>query len=183
MDELRDFVNRAVALELYAEDPNEELQINTQEAKIEKDRIIAEELEDMKQKMQALHEWRANQKSRYEKIGSPLEEKRTIDYPNTTNTILEDLDHINGDVITFWRITERMTELYSRKNRDYGNSFSDSLDKDGLLVSKIILNDKMNRFEQLLKRDPSVKGETIKDTLIDIANYAVITMQWLEDQE
>lgn len=79
--------------------------------------------------------------------------------------------------------TEEMVELFDRKNTDYGNSFEKSLDDDGLLVSKIRLTDKLNRFGQLIKNDSLVKDESLRDTLIDLANYTVMTLMYLDDNK
>ena len=76
-----------------------------------------------------------------------------------------------------------MVELFDRKNTDYGNSFEKSLDDDGLLVSKIRLTDKLNRFGQLIKNDSLVKDESLRDTLIDLANYTVMTLMYLDDNK
>lgn len=85
---------------------------------------------------------------------------------------------------SFENITKEMLDLYLKKNADYGDSFSRSLDEDGLLVSKIRLNDKLSRFSKLITLNDhggQVKDETIEDTLIDLANYAVMTIKWLRE--
>lgn len=85
---------------------------------------------------------------------------------------------------TFKQITAEMADLYEKKNADYGNSFSQSLDEDGLIVSKIRLGDKYKRFCNLIKNPVTyVKDESIKDTLIDMANYCVMTLLWMENNE
>lgn len=95
-----------------------------------------------------------------------------------------DLDGKNKKLpTTFTRITTEMESLYYRKNSDYGNSFDKSLEEDGLLVAKIRLGDKYNRFSQLLKKDAEVADESLEDTLIDLANYAVMTLMWLRNKE
>lgn len=77
-----------------------------------------------------------------------------------------------------------LNHTYEIKNIDYGDSFAKSLDEDGLLVSKIRLSDKMNRFQSLIKNnDNLVKDETIEDTLLDMANYAIMTVMWLREQK
>ena len=84
----------------------------------------------------------------------------------------------------FKKITAEMANLYEEKNRNYGNSFDKSLDEDGLLVSKIRLGDKFNRFSSLLKQQSEgTKEESIKDTLIDLANYAIMSIMWIEKQK
>ena len=89
---------------------------------------------------------------------------------------------VTGDS-RFRFITEEMVTLYSKKNADYGDAFTQSLDEDGLLVSKIRLKDKLNRFAKLIENDALVNDESMRDTLIDMANYAVMTMMWLDENE
>ena len=82
----------------------------------------------------------------------------------------------------FDAITGRMKDTFVKKNQDYGNSFERSLDEDGLLVLKIRLGDKFNRLSRLVK-DPTsqlVMEETLLDTLLDLANYAVLGIMWIE---
>lgn len=76
-----------------------------------------------------------------------------------------------------------MTDLYRRKNADYGNSFDKSLDEDGLIVAKIRIGDKINRITSLLKKEAQVVDESLTDTLIDLANYCIMTILWIQDKE
>ena len=88
------------------------------------------------------------------------------------------------NVEQFKKMTAKMAELYEEKNRNYGNSFDKSLDEDGLLVSKIRLGDKYNRFSSLLKqKSEGTSDESIVDTLVDLANYAIMTVMWMKDQQ
>lgn len=80
----------------------------------------------------------------------------------------------------FTEITSNMAKTYAAKNHDYGNSFEQSLDKFGLVASVVRLGDKMNRIESLTKKEAQVKDESIKDTLLDIANYAIMTVMWMD---
>lgn len=79
----------------------------------------------------------------------------------------------------FKSITSQMVDTYTRKNHDYGNSFEQSLDKFGLVASVVRMGDKMNRIESLMKKEAKVKDESIKDTLLDLANYAIMTVMWM----
>lgn len=83
----------------------------------------------------------------------------------------------------FTAITKEMADIFARKNRDYGNSFEVSLDEDGLLVTKIRLGDKYKRFAQLIKKDydAQVRDESLRDTLVDMANYAIMTVMWMDN--
>jgi hypothetical protein len=80
----------------------------------------------------------------------------------------------------FTEITNNMAKTYAAKNHDYGNSFEQSLDKFGLVASVVRLGDKMNRIESLTKKEAQVKDESIKDTLLDMANYAIMTVMWMD---
>lgn len=83
----------------------------------------------------------------------------------------------------FESITDEMAKLYESKNHDYGNSFDKSMDQFGLVASAIRLGDKYNRFSELINSDQQqVKDESIRDTLIDLANYSVMTIMWLDNQ-
>lgn len=103
-------------------------------------------------------------------------------------------DSSNELVKSFKGITSKMTETYEKKNHDYGNSFDKSLDKFGLIASVVRLGDKMNRIESLtcktvqnpeypsvsVKDANLVKDESIRDTLLDMANYAIMTVMWMD---
>lgn len=93
------------------------------------------------------------------------------------------VDTKTPEEIRFGMVSAEMKAIFARKNKDYGNSFDKSLDEDGLLVSKIRLGDKYNRFGQLIKHEALVKDESIRDTLIDMANYAIMTVMWLDNND
>ncbi len=80
----------------------------------------------------------------------------------------------------FDAILKEMSELHKKKNTDYGNAFADSFKEFGLVTAVIRLNDKMNRLKSLAKQEAQIKGESIRDTLIDLACYAVMTIEELD---
>lgn len=79
-------------------------------------------------------------------------------------------------------LANQMTDLYARKNRDYGNSFDKSMDKHGLVVAAIRIGDKVNRLQSLVAKrgEAEVKDESIADTFIDLACYSIMTLMWME---
>lgn len=89
---------------------------------------------------------------------------------------------LNKDTQAFKEITTKMLKLYIAKNKDYGNSFEQSLNKFGIVAGIVRMGDKMNRIESLSTKEAQVKEESIKDTLIDLANYAIMTLIWLNKQ-
>lgn len=84
----------------------------------------------------------------------------------------------------FRKITDEMNALYERKNHDYGNSFSDTFEKLGCVSAVTRMYDKMNRIISLVStKEQKVNDESLRDTLIDIANYAVMTIMELDKRK
>lgn len=83
----------------------------------------------------------------------------------------------------FKEITDSMAKTYEAKNHDYGNSFDQSLNEFGLVASVVRLGDKMNRIKSLIKKEAQVKNESIEDTLLDMANYAIMTVLWMNNKK
>lgn len=84
----------------------------------------------------------------------------------------------------FEEITNQMTEIFCKKNKDYGDSFSSSLDEFGLVAGIVRINDKINRIKQIYKiNEIEVTEEKLEDTLLDLANYSVMTLLWLKNKE
>lgn len=87
------------------------------------------------------------------------------------------------NVEKFRELVAEMSETYEKKNADYGDSFGDSLNEFGLVAGVVRLGDKFNRIKSLSKQDARVKSESIRDTLLDLANYAVMCTLWLDKQQ
>lgn len=78
-------------------------------------------------------------------------------------------------------ICMEINKLYARKNHDYGDSFHQTFVEEGLAMSRIRLGDKFSRFKTLSRGvDQKVNDESIRDTLIDLANYAIMTVLEME---
>ena len=77
-------------------------------------------------------------------------------------------------------------EIYIQKNKRYGNSANRTFKKFGALSYAIRLSDKMERFTELVK-DPSLDNrdtdESIIDTLLDLANYAIMAVMDLTEKD
>lgn len=85
--------------------------------------------------------------------------------------------------VDFHAITEYMCDTFTIKNHDYGNSFFESLDNKGLVAAVVRMEDKMNRLDTLCMADSKVKDESKRDTLLDLANYAIMTVMWLDGKD
>lgn len=73
-------------------------------------------------------------------------------------------------------ICEQLTLMYVDKNSDYGDSFGDTFSKLGMISAVTRITDKTNRLQSLCVNKQKVKDESIKDTLMDLANYAIMTL-------
>lgn len=92
-----------------------------------------------------------------------------------------DLTNPPPNVRRFAELCIAMTQIYDRKNTDYGDSFSRSVQRYGKVAALTRMSDKWNRLENLmLSNDLKVKDESITDTLIDLASYALMTVMELE---
>ena len=81
------------------------------------------------------------------------------------------------------KVCQELTEIYKKKNADYGNSFENSLDKHGLIAAIVRMDDKMSRGINLNKADEQlVNDESVRDTLMDLANYAIMSVMWLDNK-
>ena len=120
----------------------------------------------------------------YKKI-TPEEICKGLDAIRVNLEVLEENDKTlsNTSAHQFKDIVKGMIETYVRKNHDYGNSFDKSLDKFGLVASVVRIGDKMNRIESLVQKKAMVQDESIRDTLLDMANYAIMTVMWMDNQK
>ena len=97
----------------------------------------------------------------------------------TEQLTLDDLNNVQIHA----KICQELTETYEKKNADYGNSFGNSLDKHGLIAGIIRMDDKMSRLISLnSKNEQQVMDESMRDTLMDLANYAIMSVMWLDEQ-
>ena len=70
-------------------------------------------------------------------------------------------------------IQENALELFKRKNRDYGDAFA----KYGLIGVLMRIRDKLERSISITRnRITLVDDESIKDTLLDLHNYAAMAL-------
>lgn len=113
-----------------------------------------------------------------------------LDYISDEQVVeLDDIIEYNNDLgefsdsYRFQKILSEMLSTYVAKNSDYGNSFEESLDEEGLAAARVRMGDKWNRFKTLSKgKSNLVKDESIRDTLLDTANYCIMTIMWLDKQ-
>ena len=70
-------------------------------------------------------------------------------------------------------------ELFSKKNADYGDAFA----KFGLIGILMRIEDKIQRSLSITKNGVNlVDDESIKDTLLDLHNYAAMALMLLNEK-
>lgn len=89
----------------------------------------------------------------------------------------------NNNVSRFDEILQEMRELYEKKNSDYGNSFTETIQEFGFIPAVARINDKVKRMKNIVKgQEMNVKEETFRDCLMDCANYCVLTLMEIENK-
>lgn len=88
-----------------------------------------------------------------------------------------------GDTEAFRAITNKMCNTFEVKNSDYGDSFHKLFEECGMTYAYGHMAEKLERINSLRKNKAKVKGESMKDSLYDLANYAILTIMELEKTE
>ena len=84
----------------------------------------------------------------------------------------------------FKEITSDMAKTYERKNNDYSDSFGQSIREFGFVAGVVRISDKFNRLKSLLLsgKEQKVNDESVQDTLLDMANYCIMTYMELQNE-
>ena len=94
------------------------------------------------------------------------------------------IKEVPSNVKRHYDIVMGLNELYAKKNADYGDSFHDTYVEEGMAMARIRLSDKLNRFKSLTKSgNQQVNDESVRDTLLDLANYAIMTVIEMDREE
>ena len=78
----------------------------------------------------------------------------------------------------FKTVQEEALDLFSKKNADYGDAFA-NFGPVGVIVR---MGDKINRLSNVTNSNITlIKTETIRDTLIDLHNYAAMAIMLMDE--
>ena len=78
----------------------------------------------------------------------------------------------------FKTVQEEALDLFSKKNADYGDDFA-NFGPVGVIVR---MGDKINRLSNVTKSNITlIKTETVRDTLIDLHNYAAMAIMLMDE--
>ena len=78
-------------------------------------------------------------------------------------------------------IQKECLKLFAKKNKDYGDAFA-TYGTVGVLVR---IGDKLQRYSKITSKDISIEvsNETLRDTLMDLHNYAAMAIMTLDDDD
>ena len=76
-------------------------------------------------------------------------------------------------------IVEEISKLHDKKNNDYGGAYYEMLNECGTAAGSGIIYNKSRRLANLIKdkTEQMVNDESIEDTLLDLASYAIMTLE------
>lgn len=115
---------------------------------------------------------------------SPKRDNKNVSSPGEVDTDKE-TEECNknvsrpADYYRYGRILERMDDTHRRKNSDYGDAAYKGYKKFGDYYFMVQLHNKYQRLESLTigNKSRQVEDESIDDTLMDMANYAVMYLE------
>lgn len=85
---------------------------------------------------------------------------------------------------TFENVAEEIKMLHTKKNDNYGNSYTKLFDDLGEIAGLVPLHNKLDRLTNLVK-NPNTENfyESKEDTLLDLASYAIMMVVELRRKE
>ena len=90
---------------------------------------------------------------------------------------------MNDLVVQHLEICNKLNQIYEQKNKAYGDSFGETFNKLGIVSAITRISDKYNRLVNLATHPEINKGdEAIEDTLLDMANYCLMTYMELQKE-
>lgn len=83
----------------------------------------------------------------------------------------------NDPVNAHYFLCRELNDTYRKKNAAYGGAFQKTLQKYGPIAALTRMSDKWGRIESLmLNPDLDNNGESLTDSLLDLANYCLMTV-------
>ena len=88
------------------------------------------------------------------------------------------MDDPRGKIVQMKTIQSEALELFIRKNHDYGDAF----ETHGLVGVLVRMQDKISRAMSISNNsiEVKVKDEKLRDTLIDLHNYAAMAIMCMK---
>lgn len=98
--------------------------------------------------------------------------------------VVHDLVHSPNHIQKHKELLSELHETYKDKNHKYGDSFTETINKYGLISSLTRMHDKFSRIENIiLNQAEDDEEERLSDSLKDLANYCLMTVMVLENED
>ena len=96
---------------------------------------------------------------------------------------VQDLIH-SQNIISHKALLDEIHETYKEKNQKYGDSFTETVEKYGLVAAITRMHDKFSRIENIITQQAEDdEDERLVDSLKDLANYCLMTVMVLENED
>ena len=115
-------------------------------------------------------------KERYKKF---MESKPKV-VKNTAFKPLPPLEEPSSLELYIWEITDALAELLIKKHKDYGPRNISDAPGGPLNGLRVRIHDKTARINNLIESCAEPENESLQDSFMDLANYAIIAMLVLE---
>ena len=85
----------------------------------------------------------------------------------------------------FRQIAKEIGDLHEAKDKAYGNSFGQTYEKLGIISAVTRISDKYNRLCNMATSPTPINdcGESLEDTLKDMAAYCIMTIVAMKNQK
>lgn len=117
------------------------------------------------------HEW-----------GKPKSAKNLGKYAWETPKTLSKLSKSDEFAMNLAEVIDELEDIVNCKQQDYGSNAILGSPYGALNGILVRMHDKMNRVVHLEKSKQSVKNESLRDTFIDIAGYALLAVLVIDDK-
>ena len=77
------------------------------------------------------------------------------------------------------KVQKEALELFTNKNKDYGDAFA----KYGPVGVVVRIGDKISRLSSISKNGINIETESMRDTLLDLHNYAAMAIMLLDEKK
>ena len=81
-------------------------------------------------------------------------------------------------------LLQEIHDTYVKKNSDYGDSFNSTIKEWGYIPAIARIEDKVRRIANIVKGNKmNYNEESLRDNLLDIANYCIMTIMSLDEEK
>lgn len=148
-------------------------------------RVASAEYVNTRAKLLSASPWKSSVEDQAEKLGNTLAKAgistEELSRPSKEDDTVDENDYDEKLVYEHRELTTLLNSLYKVKNKKYGDSFGQSVREFGYISALTRMSDKYNRLKQLIMSNQtgSDTDESLEDTLVDLANYCLMTVMEL----